>query len=93
MGYREITKAGFNNLVNRCLRRWGLIYVIQPYQEQEICALACMNAIGHECQFSRMGANHGQGDDGGWFSTSEAFAARWADSQLACRLMTVSSEK
>ena len=55
LGCSEIPKAWFNDLVNRCLRRWGLIYVIQPYQEQEICAPACMNAIGHECQFSRMG--------------------------------------
>ena len=93
LGCWESPKAWFNDLVNRCLRRWGLIYVIQPYQKQEICAPACMNAIGHECQCSCMGANHGQGDDGGWFSTSEAFAARWGDRELACRLMTVSSEK
>jgi hypothetical protein len=83
----EIPKAWFNDLVNRSLRRWGRIYVIQPYQEQEICAPACMNASGHECQCSCMGANHGQGDDGGWFSTDDAFAARWGDRELACRLM------
>ncbi|PHR08127.1 MAG: hypothetical protein COB29_07910 [Sulfitobacter sp.] len=88
----EVPKAWFNDLVNRSLRRWGRIYVIQPYQEQEICAPACMNASGHECQCSCMGANHGQGDDGGWFSTDDAFAARWGKRELACRLMISRAE-
>lgn len=88
----ELPKAWFNDLVNRSLRRWGRIYVIQPYREQEICAPACMNATGHECQCSCMGANHGQGDDGGWFSTDDAFAARWGERELACRLMTIQAK-
>ena len=88
----ELPKAWFNDLVNRSLRRWGRIYVIQPYREQEICAPACMNATGHECQCSCMGANHGQGDDGGWFSTDDAFAARWGERELACRLMTTQAK-
>ena len=83
----ELPKAWFNDLVDRSLHRWGKIYIIQPYREQEICAPACMNAKGHDCQCSCMGANHGQGDDGSWFSTSDAFAARWGDRELACRLM------
>ena len=93
LGCWEIPKAWFNDLVNRCLLRWGSIYIIQPYREQEICAPACMSAIGHECKCSCMGANHGQGEDGSWFSTSEAFAARWGGRQLACRLLTMQSSK
>ena len=85
--YWEIPKAWFNDFVQRALKKHGKLYVIQPYREQEICAPACMNAVGHECQCSCMGANHGAGNDGSWFEASETFATRWGDQHLACRLM------
>jgi hypothetical protein len=84
----EVPKAWFNDLVNAALRRYGQLYVIQPYKEQEVCAPACMNAEGHECECKCMGANHGAGGPGaGWFVVSEAFATRWTGGSLACRLM------
>ncbi|MCZ7863657.1 hypothetical protein [Agrobacterium salinitolerans] len=85
--YWEIPKSWFNELVDRSLERFGKIYVVQPYREQEKCAPACMNATGHECQCSCMGANHGAGNDASWFEVSETFATRWHNSELACRLM------
>lgn len=85
--YWEIPKSWFNALVDRSLERFGKIYVVQPYREQEKCAPACMNAQGHECQCSCMGANHGAGNDGSWFEVSETFATRWHSRELACRLM------
>ena len=85
--YWETPKAWFNDLVNRALERYGRLYVIQPYREQEKCAPACLNAVGHECQCSCMGANHGAGNDGSWFEVSDTFATRWGHQQLACRLM------
>lgn len=85
--YWELPKAWFNDLVERALKKYGRLYVIQPFREQEICAPACMNATGHECQCSCMGANHGVGNDGSWFEVSEAFACRWHERELACRLM------
>jgi len=33
-----------------------------------------------------------QGDDGGWFKTNEAFATRWGDKELACRLMVATRD-
>lgn len=86
--YWELPKKWFNELVDRCLVRYGKIYVVQPYREMEKCAPACMNAVGHECQCSCMGARHGAGNDGSWFEVSDTFAMRWNDAQLACRLMT-----
>ena len=86
-GNWEIPKSWFNDFVQRALKRYGKLYVVQPYREQEKCAPACMNAGGHECQCSCMGANHGAGNDGSWFEVSETFATRWGDQQLACRLM------
>ncbi|MGQ3241730.1 hypothetical protein [Shinella sp.] len=87
--YWEIPKAWFNDVVERALRTYGQIYVIQPYREQEKCSPACLNAFGHECQCSCMGRNHGAGNDGSWFEISETFATRWGDQMLACRLMKI----
>lgn len=84
----EVSQDWFSNLVDHILARFGKLYIIQPYREQEKCALACMNAQGHECECSCMGANHGTGGpDAGWFEVSETFATRWGESHLACRLM------
>lgn len=85
--YWEVPRAWFNDFVNRALERYGQVYIIQPYREQEICASACMNAKGHECQCSCMGANHGAGNDGSWYEVTESFATRWGDRTLACRLL------
>jgi len=75
--YWEIPKAWFNDFVARALEKYGQLYVIQPYREQEKCAPACMNAVGHECQCSCMGQNHGAGQHGHWFVVSDTFAMRW----------------
>jgi hypothetical protein len=74
--YWELPKAWFNDFVNRALKKYGMLYVIQPYREHEICARKCMEAQGHECQCSCMGANHGSGFHGSWFEVSETFAVR-----------------
>jgi len=84
----ELPKAWFNALVDRCLEKFGKVYVIQPYREQEKCSPACQNASKHECQCSCMGRYHGAGNDGSWFEVSDTFATRWRDQMLACRLMT-----
>lgn len=83
----ELPKAWFDDFVVRALKRHGSVYIIQPYREQEICSPSCLNARGHECQCSCMGANHGAGNDGSWFEVSDAFAVRWNEQHLACRLM------
>ncbi len=84
----ELPQAWFNDLVSRILTRHRKLYIIQPYREQEVCAPACWNANGHECQCSCMGENHGSGNSGGRFTVSETFATRWSGQELACRLMT-----
>lgn len=86
--YWVLPKSWFNKLVGRCLERYGSVYIIQPYNEMEKCAPACMNASGFECQCSCMGANHGAGNDGSWFEVDEAFAFRWQGQTLACRLLS-----
>ena len=87
-GYWEIPKAWFNDFVDRALSRYGKVYIIQPYRRQEICAAACQNASGHECQCSCMGEHHGAGNDGSWFEVSDTFSTRSGKRELACRLLT-----
>jgi hypothetical protein len=86
--YWELPKAWFNDFVDRALQRYGSVYIVQPYREQEKCSPACQNALGHECQCSCMGRYHGAGTDGTWFEVSETFATRWGPRELACRLLT-----
>lgn len=85
--YWEIPKKWFNDFVERCLKRFGHVHIIQPFRETEVCARPCMEATGHECQCSCMGANHGAGMDGSWFEIGEAFAVRSGSPKLACRLL------
>lgn len=89
----EIPKAWFDDFVNRALKKYGSLYVIQPYREQEICSSSCQNAQGHECQCSCMGVHHGAGSDGSWFEVSEAFSTRWGERELACRLMVAKKQQ
>ena len=86
--YWEVPKAWFNELVERSLTKYRKLYIVQPFREQEKCAPACLNAMGHECQCSCMGANHGTGNDGSWFEVSDTFATRSGQLHLACRLLT-----
>ena len=88
--YWEIPKSWFNDFVDRSLDRYGQVYIIQPYREQEVCARACQEARGHECQCSCMGANHGIGNDGSWFEVHDAFSSRWSNRTLASRLLVSS---
>jgi hypothetical protein len=86
--YWELPKAWFNDFVERSLIKYGKVYIIQPYHEQEKCAPACQNAKRHECQCSCMGKYHGAGNDGSWFEVSDTFSTRWEDGDIACRLLT-----
>ena len=85
----EIPKAWFNIAIEDCLNRYSRVYIIQPYKVEEKCAPACWNAVGHECQCSCMGVNHGMsGPNGKWMVISDSFAIKWRDEKLACRLLT-----
>lgn len=86
--YWELPKAWFDDFVNASLDRFGQVYIIQPYREQEMCSASCRHAVGHECECSCMGANHGSGNDEGWFDVTDAFSTKWGEQELACRLLT-----
>ena len=79
----------FNVFVRRALERYGRLWVVQPYKEHEVCAPACWNAVGHECQCSCMGANHGSQSGEGFFVVNDTFAVRYGNEHVACRLMTL----
>lgn len=82
----EVPKSWFDNFVNAALKTFGQVYIIQPYGGQEVCSHSCLLAVEHDCECSCMGANHGGGNDEGWFDVTEAFAVRFNDRELAGRL-------
>lgn len=85
----HVPASWFNPLVAECIERFGSVYIIQPYRAEEKCAPACWHAEGDVCECSCMGANHGSGHPNGrWRIVSEAFATRWDERDLACRLLT-----
>lgn len=83
----KVPIAWFNVLVDKSLLRFGRVYIVQPFREQEKCSPACQNAQGHECQCSCMGEHHGAGNDGSWFEVSDTFSTRWHKRDVACRLL------
>lgn len=88
--YWEIPKSWFNDTIERSLRKFKFIYIIQPHSIIEKCAPACWNAQGYECQCSCLGANHGSQSGSGYFVVHDAFAFRRNGRELACRLLKYS---
>jgi len=86
-GYFIVAASWLNEVIKQSLERYGEVFLIQPYNEKEICASACKNASGFECQCSCLGKNHGQGEDGsgGWYFIDEALEVRWRGEVLAAR--------
>ncbi len=88
----ELPQAWFNDFVDRSLAKFGKAYIIQPYREQEKCAPRCRSALGHECNCSCMGQNHGSENSTGWFDVSDTFSFRWGGERIASRLLTATTE-
>ena len=82
----ETPRAWFNDMIQRCLEEYGVVYLVQRHREMQRCAPACWNASGYDCECSCMGANHGSGHPGGrWYVVSDTFAFKWDSRQYACR--------
>ena len=83
----KLPQAWFERTIRLCLRRYSKCYVVQLHREQQICASACWNAQGADCECSCMGENHGTGHPGGrWYEIDEALAVSWGVQRYACRL-------
>lgn len=88
----ETPVSWFDDLIQRSLKRFRKVYVIQLHKEHQKCAPACWNANGFHCECSCMGANHGSGHPGGnWHEVSETFAFQWGPRQYACRLIVAAN--
>lgn len=84
----ETPVSWFDDLIQRSLKRFGKVYVVQLHKEHQKCAPACWDAKGFHCECSCMGENHGSGHLGGnWHEVSETFAFQWGPRQYACRLI------
>jgi len=78
--YWEVPTAWFTRLCRELMGQFGHVYVVQPHRKREVCAPACWNARGLECECSCMGDHHGEGQPGGrWYVVSESCAVRWRE--------------
>jgi hypothetical protein len=84
----ELPRLWFNDTIRRIVSRFGSCWLIQEVNRKQICAPACWNARGLDCQCSCMGANHGTGCPGGrWYEVSDALAVSRGERELSCRLI------
>lgn len=84
----EVPRAWFERTVKLCLRRYRSCYVVQLHRERQVCAPACWDALGLDCECSCMGENHGGGKPAGrWYELDETFAVSWGVQRYAVRLL------
>lgn len=85
----ELPVAWFDDLIQRLVAKYGQVYVIQLFRQQQKCGSSCWDAKGLHCECSCMGATHGSGHPGGtWYEVSDTFACHWGPKEYACRLVT-----
>ena len=88
----ELPRAWLESVVRSCLARYARCYVVQMHRERQVCAPACWNAHGVDCECSCMGAHHGNGHPSGrWYEIDETLALSWGDQRYACRLLRIKS--
>ena len=84
----EIPQAWFERAIRLAFSRYGACYVIQLYRDREVCAAACWNAVGADCECSCMGANHSSGRPiGHWYEVNDTFAVMWGVQRYSVRLL------
>jgi hypothetical protein len=84
----EVPQAWFERTIRLSFSRYSACYVIQLYREKEVCAPACWNAVGADCECSCMGANHSSGRPNGyWYEVSDTFAVMWGIQRYSVRLL------
>lgn len=84
----EVPQAWFERTIRLSFSRYQACYVIQLYREKEVCAAACWNAVGADCECSCMGAHHGSGKSSGrWYEVGETFAVMWGIQRYSVRLL------
>lgn len=89
----ELPRSAFNELVPRILYEFHSVYTIQPHRQTEVCAPACWDAQGFDCECSCLSVNHGLGQRGGrWYIVSESYAVRWGDRELRWSLLQEKSQ-
>ena len=89
----EVPQAWFERTITLAFTRYKSCYVIQLYREKEICAPACWNATGADCECSCMGANHSSNRPAGrWYEVNDAFAVMWGVQRYSVRRLREPSE-
>lgn len=82
-----VPRSWLDRLARRLVDVFGQCYVIQTRNESEICAPACMNASGLDCECSCEGEHHGSENEENWFVVCDSFACRRGPTRRSVRLI------
>jgi hypothetical protein len=85
--YWEIPRSHLNRIAKHALEAFGQCWIIQSISRLEVCAPACWNASGLDCECACHGENHGSENDDSWFVVCESFACRSAGVDYSIRLI------
>ena len=85
-GFWSLTRGALGTHLINAVERYGACWIVQTYNEKEVCAAACQNAKGDDCDCAYGGEHHRAGDDGSWHHITEICAVRAGPHVFAIRL-------
>jgi len=85
----EIPYSRLNDIVRILVAYYGQVILMQPVKHRQVCARACMEAAGFECECSCLGANHGSNNmDSSWFEVDDTYAVMYRDEEVSLRVIS-----
>lgn len=87
--YWELPYSRLNDLVEILAKKFGSVILMQPVMHKQVCASACMEAMGFECECSCLGENHGSRNmDSSWFEVDDTYAVRYEEEEVSLKIIS-----
>jgi len=88
-GFWEVPYGRLNYLVETLAKFYGKVILMQPVREKQVCARACMQAQGFECECSCLGENHGSENmDSSWYEVDDTYAVRHGPEIVSLKIIS-----
>lgn len=87
--YWEVAYNRLNELVRILATHYGKVILMQPVRHKQVCARACMEASGFECECSCLGENHGSNNmDSSWYEVDDTYAVRYGGEDVSLKIIS-----
>ena len=87
--YWELPYSRLNELVEILAKKFGSVILMQPVRHKQVCAKACMEAMGFECECSCLGENHGSRNmDSSWFEINDTYAVNYGEDEVSVKVIS-----